>query len=423
MNCRHCGTELTHVFADLGHCPPSNSMLSAAQLEEPEQHYPLKTYVCDNCWLVQIGEVKKAVEIFGEEYTYFSSYSTSWLEHARRYVEMMMERFEYTEDSLVMEAASNDGYLLQYFHQRGVPVLGIDPTANTARIAAGRGVRTLVDFFTTRLARELVADGQKADLLICNNVLAHVPDMNDFVGGMQLVLKPGGVATLEFPHLLNLVEDCQFDTIYHEHFSYLSLSTVARVFAAQGLTVFDVQELPTHGGSLRVFARHSADRSKPVTDAVRELLARERAAGMLTLEYYQDFQPRIETVRAEFLEFLLEQRRAGKKVVGYGAAAKGNTLLNYCGIQGTDLMPVVVDASPYKQGKYLPGSHIPVLSPEAIREEKPDFVVILPWNISAEVADNLSYIRTWGGQFVTAIPSLHIFSEGHASRARTAPVF
>ena len=422
MNCRHCGTELTHVFADLGHCPPSNAMLTAAQLAEPEQHYPLKTYVCDNCWLVQIGEVKKAVEIFGEEYTYFSSYSTSWLEHARRYVEMMRARFHFDENSLVMEAASNDGYLLQYFHQHGVPVLGIDPTANTARIAADKGVPTVVDFFTTRLARELVAQGRRADLLICNNVLAHVPDMNDFVGGMQQVLKPDGVATLEFPHLLNLVEDCQFDTIYHEHFSYLSLSTVARVFAAQGLTVFDVQELPTHGGSLRVFARHSADHSKPITEAVRELLAREQAAGMQTLEYYQDFQPRVDTVRAEFLEFLLEQRRAGKKVVGYGAAAKGNTLLNYCGIQGTDLMPLVVDASPYKQGKFLPGSHIPVLSPEAIRAEKPDFVVILPWNISAEVADNLGYIRAWGGQFVTAIPSLHVFSEVHASRVRTAPV-
>lgn len=397
-------------------------MLTAAQLEEPEQHYPLKTYVCDNCWLVQIGEVKKAVEIFGEEYTYFSSYSTSWLEHARRYVEMMRSRFHFDENSLVMEAASNDGYLLQYFRQHGVPVLGVDPTANTARIAADKGVPTVVDFFTTRLARELVAEGRRADLLICNNVLAHVPDMNDFVGGMQLVLKPDGVATLEFPHLLNLVDDCQFDTIYHEHFSYLSLSTVARVFAAQGLTVFDVQELPTHGGSLRVFARHSADHSKPITEAVRELLAREQAAGMLTLEYYQDFQPRVDTVRAEFLEFLLEQRRAGKKVVGYGAAAKGNTLLNYCGIQGTDLMPIVVDASPYKQGKFLPGSHIPVLSPEAIREEKPDFVVILPWNISAEVADNLSYIQDWGGQFVTAIPSLHVFSEVHASRVRTAPV-
>ncbi|GAB2955480.1 class I SAM-dependent methyltransferase [Hymenobacter coalescens] len=397
-------------------------MLSAAQLEEPELNYPLKTYVCDSCWLVQIGEVKKAVEIFGEEYTYFSSYSTSWLEHARRYVEMMMTRFGFGEDSLVMEAASNDGYLLQYFHRQGVPVLGIDPTANTARIAADRGVRTVVDFFTAQLARELVGQGQQADLLIGNNVLAHVPDMNDFVSGIQQVLKPEGVATLEFPHLLNLVTDCQFDTIYHEHFSYLSLSTVARVFAAQGLTIFDVQELPTHGGSLRIFARHTADHTKPVTEAVRELLARERAAGMLTLEYYQDFQPRVESVRAEFLEFLLEQRRLGKKVVGYGAAAKGNTLLNYCGIQGTDLMPVVVDASPYKQGKYLPGSHIPVLSPEAIREEQPDFVVILPWNISAEVADNLSYIRTWGGQFVTAIPSLHIFSEVHASRARTAPV-
>ncbi|OON66055.1 class I SAM-dependent methyltransferase [Hymenobacter sp. CRA2] len=410
MNCRHCGTELHHVFADLGHCPPSNSMLQAAQLEEPEVHYPLKTYVCHNCFLVQIGEVKKAVDIFGDGYTYFSSYSTSWLAHARRYVDMMMERFHFDKNSLVIEAASNDGYLLQYFHAYGVPVLGVDPTANTARIAAGRGVRTLVDFFTAKLGRELAATGQQADLLIGNNVLAHVPDINDFVGGMQTALKPGGIVTMEFPHLLNLVEHCQFDTIYHEHFSYLSLSTVARIFAAQGLTIFDVEELPTHGGSLRIFARHASDHSKPVTRAVRELLTREQAAGMLTLEYYEDFQPRVDTVRAEFLEFLLEQRRAGKQVVGYGAAAKGNTLLNYCGLQGTELLSFVADASPYKQGRCLPGSHIPVVDAERIRGEKPDYVVILPWNLREEIAERLAFIREWGGQFVVAIPALEVFS-------------
>ncbi|KUG07174.1 class I SAM-dependent methyltransferase [Solirubrum puertoriconensis] len=410
MNCRHCETELHHVFADLGHCPPSNSMLNAQQLEEPELNYPLKTYVCHNCFLVQIGEVKKAVEIFGSEYTYFSSYSTSWLNHARRYVDMMMERFGYNQDSLVIEAASNDGYLLQYFREHGVPVLGIDPTANTARIAAGKGIRTLVDFFTTKLARELASSDQKADLIIGNNVLAHVPDINDFVGGMHVALKPGGVVTMEFPHLLNLVEKCQFDTIYHEHYSYLSLSTVNRIFASQGLTVFDVQELPTHGGSLRIFARHTADTTKPVTEAVRDLLAREREAGMLTLEYYQDFQPRIDTVRTDFLEFLLEQKRLGKRVAGYGAAAKGNTLINYCGIQGTGLIEFVADASPYKQDKYLPGSHIPVLAPEMIREEKPDYVVILPWNLREEIAEHLDFINEWGGQFVVAIPQLEVFS-------------
>ncbi|KAA9339244.1 class I SAM-dependent methyltransferase [Hymenobacter busanensis] len=410
MNCRHCGSSLHHVFADLGHCPPANSMLSSAQLDEPELHYPLKTYVCDNCFLVQVGEVKKAVEIFGNEYTYFSSYSSSWLEHARRYVDMMMERFGYTADSLVVEAASNDGYLLQYFRQYGVPVLGIDPTANTAHMAAERGIETLVEFFTTELARNLAAKGQQADLLICNNVLAHVPDINDFVSGISLMVKPGGVVTLEFPHLLNLVEQCQFDTIYHEHFSYLSLLTVNRIFAAYGLTIFDVEELPTHGGSLRLFARHTADESKPISAAVLELLARERAAGMHTLAYYQNFQPRVDVVRLELLEFLLEQKRQGRKVAGYGAAAKGNTLLSYCGIQGTDLIQFVVDASPHKQGKYLPGSHIPVLHPDAIRDEQPDYVLILPWNIRAEVVEQLEYIEEWGGRFAVAIPKLETFS-------------
>ncbi|WP_460615702.1 methyltransferase domain-containing protein [Hymenobacter seoulensis] len=410
MNCRHCETELHHVFADLGHCPPSNSMLTASQLAEPQVQYPLKTYVCPQCFLVQIGEVKKAVEIFDEDYTYFSSYSTSWLAHARRYADMMMQRFGYTKNSLIVEAASNDGYLLQYFKAYGIPVLGVDPTANTARIAAGRGVRTVVDFFTLKLAHELAATGQQADLLISNNVLAHVPDINDFVGGLQAALKPTGVITLEFPHLLNLVEQCQFDTIYHEHFSYLSLSTVARIFQAHGLTLFDVEELPTHGGSLRIFARHGADHTKPVTRAVRELLAREQAAGLLTLAYYQDFQPRVDTIRADFLRFLLEQRRRGKRVVGYGAAAKGNTLLNYCGVQNTDLVSFVADASPYKQGKYLPGSHIPVVSPELIRAEQPDYVVILPWNLREEIAESLSFIQEWGGQFVVAVPSLQVFS-------------
>ncbi len=385
-------------------------MLTALQLEEPEVSYPLKIYVCDNCFLVQVGEVKKAVEIFGDQYTYFSSYSSSWLQHARRYVDMMMDRFGYGADSLVIEAASNDGYLLQYFQQRGVPVLGIDPTANTARMAADRGVDTLVDFFTSHLARELVARGQQADLLIGNNVLAHVPDINDFVSGMQLVLKPGGVVTMEFPHLLNLVRQCQFDTIYHEHFSYLSLTVVNRIFSAQGLAIFDVEELPTHGGSLRIYARHAADPGKPVSQAVVELLARERQEGMGELAYYQDFQPRVNTVRQEFLEFLLEQKRLGRRVAGYGAAAKGNTLLNYCGIQGTDLLAFVADASPHKQGKFLPGSHIPVVHPEQIREEQPDYVVILPWNLRDEVAERLAYINEWGGQFVVAIPQLEIFS-------------
>ncbi|GAB3244376.1 class I SAM-dependent methyltransferase [Hymenobacter seoulensis] len=385
-------------------------MLTASQLAEPQVQYPLKTYVCPQCFLVQIGEVKKAVEIFDEDYTYFSSYSTSWLAHARRYADMMMQRFGYTKNSLIVEAASNDGYLLQYFKAYGIPVLGVDPTANTARIAAGRGVRTVVDFFTLKLAHELAATGQQADLLISNNVLAHVPDINDFVGGLQAALKPTGVITLEFPHLLNLVEQCQFDTIYHEHFSYLSLSTVARIFQAHGLTLFDVEELPTHGGSLRIFARHGADHTKPVTRAVRELLAREQAAGLLTLAYYQDFQPRVDTIRADFLRFLLEQRRRGKRVVGYGAAAKGNTLLNYCGVQNTDLVSFVADASPYKQGKYLPGSHIPVVSPELIRAEQPDYVVILPWNLREEIAESLSFIQEWGGQFVVAVPSLQVFS-------------
>lgn len=385
-------------------------MLTQKQLDEPEQHYPLKIYVCESCFLVQIGEVKKAVEIFGDEYTYFSSYSTSWLQHAERYVDMMMQRFGYTSDSLVVEVASNDGYLLQYFHGYGIPVLGIDPTANTARMAAQRGVKTRVNFFTTNLAQEMAAEGQQTDLLIANNVLAHVPDINDFVTGLPLLLKPQGVVTLEFPHLLNLVQQCQFDTIYHEHFSYLSLTTVNRIFASKGLTVFDVEELPTHGGSLRVFARHTADDTKPVSGAVKELLARERSEGMDTVAYYQNFQPRIDEVRANFLEFLLKQKRLGRRVVGYGAAAKGNTLLNYCGIQGTDLMTFVVDASPHKQNKYLPGSHIPVLHPDMIQVERPDYVVVLPWNIREEVSERFAAISEWGGQFVVAIPALEIFS-------------
>lgn len=410
MKCRHCHTELKHVFADLGYSPVSNAMLTREQLNEPESYYPLKVFVCDRCFLVQLDEMRKADKIFDSEYTYFSSFSTSWLAHAKSYVDMMMRRFHFDQNSQVIEIASNDGYLLQYFVEKNIPVLGIDPTANTAEAAVEKGVKTIVDFFGEKLAEEqLVKKGIQADLIIGNNVLAHVPDINDFVKGMKLALREKGIITMEFPHLLRLVDECQFDTIYHEHFSYLSFFTVKRIFESHGLEMFDVEQIPTHGGSLRIFAKHQGDQSKTIEPSVEKLIREEIDRGINKLTFYEGFQTRIEQIKYSLLSFLIEQKQNNQKVIGYGAAAKGNTLLNYCGVKGTDLIEFVVDASPYKQNKYLPGSHIPVLGKEAIAAYRPDFVIILPWNLKKEIGEQLSFIREWGGEFVIFIPEQFIF--------------
>ncbi|MDJ1481637.1 class I SAM-dependent methyltransferase [Cytophagaceae bacterium YF14B1] len=407
MHCRHCNTELKHEFVDLVSSPPANSFLSHEELNEPEVYYPLKLYVCHECFLVQIDEYKKATEIFNNDYIYYSSFSKSWLEHAKRYTEMMQERFGINEDSMVVEIASNDGYLLQYFKEKNVSVLGIEPTRNTAAEAVKKGISTITDYFSKKLAVRL---GLKANLLIGNNVLAHVPDINDFVSGMKMLLADDGIITMEFPHLLKLIEECQFDTIYHEHFSYLSFVSVKRIFEAQGLEMFDVQEISTHGGSLRIFAKHAGNQKHQVTPNVEKLLQKEEAAGLKNIGSYADFQSKVSKIKYDFLLFLLEKKKEGKRIAAYGAAAKGNTFLNYCGVVGTELIEFAVDASPYKQNKYLPGSHIPVVNEYKIKEQKPDYVVILPWNLRDEISKQLSYIGDWGGQFVTCIPDLKVIS-------------
>lgn len=408
MQCRFCKTELTHDFIDLVNSPASNSFLTAQQLNEPETFYPLKVYTCDKCFLVQVDEYKKSDAIFDSNYVYFSSYSTSWLQHAKAYTEMMTRRFGYTKDSLVIEVASNDGYLLQYFHQNNIPVLGIEPTANTAEAAKEKGVESVVDFFGVRLAKELVAKNIKADLLLGNNVLAHVPDIVDFVGGMKIILKENGVVTMEFPHLMQLVDNNQFDTIYHEHFSYLSFTTVKQIFESQGLEMFDVDQIPTHGGSLRIYAKHKEDTTKETGPNVKAVLDLEASKGMNGLDYYNGFQQKAMKVKLDLLLFLIQQKNAGKKVAAYGAAAKGNTLLNFCGVKN-DLIDFVVDANPHKQNKFLPASHIPVMNEEYLKNEKPDYVIILPWNLKDEITQQLSYIRSWGGKFVVPIPSVQSF--------------
>lgn len=408
MQCRFCKTPLTHVFIDLVNSPASNSFLTAGQLNEPEVFFPLKVYTCSSCFLVQVDEYKKSDSIFNSEYVYFSSFSTSWLEHCRQYTDEMIRRFGFGGSSLVVEVASNDGYLLQYFKQREVPVLGIEPTANTAKVAVGKGIETEVDFFGVKLARRLAAGGRKADLLLGNNVLAHVPDILDFVSGMKILLKEHGVITMEFPHLMQLVDNNQFDTIYHEHFSYLSFRTVKAIFAACGLELFDVEEIPTHGGSLRIYARHAEDVERAITPRVNALLEKEAAAGMNSLSYYDHFQEKALRVKLDLTAFLIDQKRNGKKVAAYGAAAKGNTLLNYCGIK-SDLVDFVVDANPNKQNKWLPASHIPVVDEAHLKAVRPDFVLILPWNLRAEITRQLHYIGDWGGQFVVPIPHLQTF--------------
>ena len=407
MKCRFCSNELTHIFADLGNAPPSNSFLTQEQLNEPEVFYPLKLFVCERCFLVQVDEYKKSDEIFNHDYAYFSSYSKTWLDNAREYVRSMTERFPLNRESMIIEIASNDGYLLQYFKERGFNVLGIEPAENTAHIAKAKGIDTIEDFFGETLALNLVKKQIKADLLIGNNVLAHVPRIHDFVKGLKILLKDDGIITMEFPHLMQLIGHNQFDTIYHEHFSYFSFMTVRSIFESNKLIIFDVDELTTHGGSLRIYARHEGDKRRTISKNVDSLLDKEYSIGMNKMDFYLNFQDRINKVKNEFVGFLIKQNQRGKKVVAYGAAAKGNTLLNYCGIK-SDLIRFVVDASPHKQGKLLPASHIPVVDESRIKEFKPDYVIILPWNIKDEIMAQLSYIREWGARFVIAIPELQI---------------
>ncbi len=408
MNCRFCNNTLTHEFVDLGFSPPSNAYLKASGLNEPETFFPLRIMVCEKCYLVQIDEFAKHDDIFNAEYAYFSSFSTSWLAHAKAYTQMMVQRFGFNAQSQVIEIASNDGYLLQYFKEQGVPVLGIEPTANTAAAAKEKGIDSVVDFFGVRLATALAQKGTRADLLLGNNVLAHVPDINDFVGGLPILLQPTGVITFEFPHLLQLIDKNQFDTIYHEHFSYLSLIAVKQIFEKHGLEIFDVEEVSTHGGSLRIFAKHASDSSKVVEGNVAAMLQKETAFGLNDLAIYQNYQAKAEKVKNDFTQFLIQAKNEGKNVIGYGAAAKGNTLLNFAGTK-KDLLHYVVDASPHKQNKFLPGVHIPVVAEEKIKQTRPDYVVILPWNLREEIAAQLSYIKDWGGKFVVAVPELQIF--------------
>jgi len=402
--CRFCGAPLELVFADLGSSPLANSYLGPDDLAAAERFYPLTVRVCESCWLCQLPEAASPEEIFSD-YAYFSSYATSWVEHARRYVEAMIERFGFGAGHQVVEVASNDGYLLRHFKERGVPVLGIEPAANVAEAAREIGIPTEVRFFGLESAQALANRGHSADLLLGNNVLAHVPDLNDFVAGLAHLLKPTGVLTMEFPHLVRLVDENQFDTIYHEHFSYFSFVAVERVFAAHGLELFDVEELPTHGGSLRVFAQRTGEGNQSPSPRVAELLERERALGVETRPYYETFAERVRETKRKLLSFLIGVKRAGKSVVGYGAPAKGNTLLNYCGIR-QDFLDYTVDRSPHKQGRYLPGTRIPILAPERIFDTRPDYVLILPWNLRDEIAQQMAAVRDWGGRFLVAIPEV-----------------
>ena len=407
MKCRHCASKLTLPLVDLGSAPPSNAYLSHEALMAPEKWFPLRVLVCDECWLVQTEDFARANELFDAEYAYFSGFSSSWLEHSRRYVDDMVARYELDATSHVLEVAANDGYLLQYVQARGIPCTGVEPTASTASAARAKGIVVIEEFFGTELAERLAGEGRQADLTAANNVLAHVPDINDFVAGFSRLLKPAGVATFEFPHLQKLIDQNQFDTIYHEHFSYLSLTAVDQVFAANGLDVFDVQELPTHGGSLRVFAQRSDTGTRARTAAVEALLRSEAAAGMTGAAYYEGFQAKTDAVKNGLLRFLLEAKAEGRSVGAYGAAAKGNTLLNYAGVR-PDLVSFVVDRSPSKTGKYMPGSRIPIVEERVLRETKPDYVLVLPWNLRDEVFAQLAYVREWGGRFVTAVPELTV---------------
>ncbi|HST56595.1 MAG TPA: class I SAM-dependent methyltransferase [Solirubrobacteraceae bacterium] len=405
--CRFCGAPLDAVFADLGSSPLANSYLPPERVGAMEPYYPLRALVCGSCFLVQLEQFETPARIFSD-YAYFSSYSSTWLEHCRRYAEQMVDALGLDEHSHVVELASNDGYLLQYFRERRIPVLGIEPAANVAKVALQKGIPTLVEFFGRETAASLARDSA-ADLLLGNNVLAHVPDLNDFLGGMKILLKPGGAITMEFPHLLRLIEGNQWDTIYHEHFSYLSFLTVSRMFAAHGLRLYDVQELPTHGGSLRIHGCHEDDVGRPDSERARELRERERAAGYERLETYTEFGRRVAADKRQILAFLIELKNQGRRVVGYGAPAKGNTLLNHCGVR-RDFIDYTVDLNPHKQGHFLPGSHIPIRAPAALREDRPDVVLILPWNLRDEITAQHAYIREWGGRFAVRAPQLELLS-------------
>jgi len=406
QNCRSCGAPLTQTFADLGCSPLANSYLTEAQLEKAEPFYPLRVLVCDRCFLVQLPPVATPEEIFSD-YAYFSSYSDSWLRHARDYAERMIDRFGFDSTSNVVEIASNDGYLLQYFKERGVSVLGIEPARNVAAAAEEAGIPTRVEFFGRETAQMLRSAGHEADLLVGNNVLAHVPDLTGFVAGLWTLLKPEGIVTMEFPHLLRLIERTEFDTIYHEHLFYFSLLAVARPFEEAGLTLFDVEELPTHGGSLRIYARHTDDGSKPMSASVASLREEEREAGLDRLDTYKWFDERVRQVKRDLLEFLIDAKRAGKSIVGYGAAAKGNTLLNYCGIRG-DLLDYVVDRSPHKQGRFLPGTRLAIRDPEEVAKTRPDYLLLLAWNLADEIIEQMSHVRTFGCRFVVPIPEPNV---------------
>ncbi len=403
MNCRFCSTRLENVFVDLINSPASNSYLSQEQLNEPETFYPLKIYVCEACKLVQIDEYKKSDDIFDKDYAYFSSFSTSWLAHAKEYVEMITHKLDLHTDSLVTEVASNDGYLLQYFKEINIPCIGIEPTASTAKVAKEKGITVIEDFFGDTLAEKI----EKSDLILGNNVLAHVPDINDFVKGLKTALKKNGTITMEFPHLLNIIKENQFDTIYHEHFSYLSFYTVQKIFEAQGLKLYDVEKLVTHGGSLRIYATHKENDSCSIEKNVQILLDEEKQFGLLDKEIYQNFQEKADKVKYDLITFLIEKRKEGQKVFAYGAAAKGNTLLNYAGIKN-DLIEYVIDKSQHKQGKFLPASHIPIVDEVKILALKPDYIFILPWNIKEEIIEQLSYVKEWGCRFVVAVPRLEV---------------
>ncbi len=406
--CRHCGNPLGLPCLDLGAAPPSNAFLTEEALHRPEAWYPLRVLACEHCWLVQTEDIAAAHELFSAEYPYFSSYSSTWLAHAERYVDEVTARFHLSRDSHVVEVGANDGYLLQFLKRRDIPCLGIEPTSNAASAARARGITIVERFFGNDLARELFDQGLSADLVAANNVLAHVPRINDFCAGFSTLLKPQGVATFEFPHLIRLISENQFDTIYHEHFSYLSLTAVDRIFLANNLKVFDVEELETHGGSLRVFAERLDTGRRPRAESVNHVLQREAAAGVLDQAYYTHFQTKAERVKNAFLSFLLRAWEEGHKVAAYGAAAKGNTILNFSGVR-PDLLPYVVDQNPAKQGKFLPGSRIPIVSEDHLQEDRPDIIIILPWNLRNEISEHLSYARSWGGRFVTAIPSLSVW--------------
>lgn len=406
MSCRHCNAPLEHTFLDLGFAPPSNAYLTADDTTKPEKYYPLKIMVCDGCWLVQAEDRVQVDELFSPDYAYFSSTSSSWLTHAARYTEQMVAQLDLGSGSFVIEVASNDGYLLRNLVAAGIPCLGIEPTASTAAAAEKLGIPVLREFFGEALGLRLATEGRQSDLIIGNNVYAHVPNINDFTRGLKAVLKQGGTITLEFPHLMRLIERTQFDTVYHEHFSYLSLGAVHRIFKAAGLRIWDVEELSTHGGSLRVYGCHAED-LRQESPAVKDVLIKETDNGLQSLRTYTDFQARADKIKDDLLEFLILQKRIGKKVAAYGAAAKGNTLLNYAGVK-PDLLRFICDAASAKQGKFMPGSHIQILSPSALQERKPDFILILPWNIADEVRTQQSAVREWGGRFVVAVPGLQI---------------